>query len=102
MGFNPKITPQFKTECVEYALNNSDRPLKELAEKLGIGKSTLSKWVKQHQSKNGATGKRVLTEEQKQIAQLKKEVAHLQEVNEILKKATTYFAAQSDRRGMSL
>lgn len=72
------------------------------AGKLGIGKSTLSTWVRQHQSENGVMGKRALTEEQKQIAQLKKEIAHLEEVNEILKKATTYFAAQSDRRGMSL
>jgi transposase len=76
--------------------------LKELAAKVGIGKSTLSTWVKQHQAENGVTGRRPLTEEQKQIAQLKKEIAPLEEVNEILKKATTYFATQSDRRGMSL
>ncbi len=99
MGINSKITPQFKTECIEYALNHSDRPLKDLAEKLGIGRSTLFTWVRQHQLQQGTTSKRPLTEEQKQIALLKKENAHLQEVNDILKKATTYFATQHDRRG---
>ena len=102
MTSKQRFTPQFKAESIEYALKNSDRTLVELAKKLGVGKSTLSTWVKQHHLKNGETGKRPLTEEQKQIAQLKKEMGHLQEVNEILKKATTYFATQSDRRGMSL
>ena len=98
MGSNSRITPQFKLECIEYALKHNDKPIVELAKKLGIGKSSLAKWVREHQLRNGITGKRPLTEEQKQIAQLKKENAYLQEVNEILKKATTYFAAQNDRR----
>jgi transposase len=99
MTSNRKITPQFKEECIAFALAHPDKPIAVLAKEFGVGKSTLAKWVHDHRLKNGQSAKRPLSAEQQQIAQLKKEVAHLQEVNEILKKATTYFAAQNGRRG---
>ena len=99
MRSSKRFKPDFKKEATEFALANADRPLVDLAKELGVGKSTLSKWVHDAQLAQGKVSKRPLTEEQQEIRALKKEVAHLREVNEILKKATAYFAAPINQRG---
>ena len=99
MRSNKRFTADFKKEAVAFALANADRPLVVLAQELNVGKSTLSTWVRDAQLAQGKTSKRPLTEEQQEIRTLKKELAHLREVNEILKKATAYFAAPSNQRG---
>lgn len=91
------ISPQKKEHSIQYALNHPDRPLKELAQELGIGYSTLQKWIRQARQ-DGVTGSaRQLSAEQQEIARLKKENAHLREVNEIIKKAHVYFVNNPNR-----
>jgi transposase len=64
---------------------------------MGMGYSTLDKWVRQERQNGSLNASRKLTPEQEQIAQLKKEIAHLKEVNEIIKKAHVYFVNNPSR-----
>jgi transposase-like protein len=94
---NQKISNQKKKECIGYALEHPEKSLQQLAKDFGVGYSTLNKWVREAR-KAGQTGaKRELSPEQKRIAQLEKEVSHLREVNDILKKAHVYFVNNPNR-----
>lgn len=83
------FSKEFKSDCVSYALTHKDKGISTLAGELGIGYSTLDKWLRDHRKAGGAA--RELTAEQKRIKALEKENADLREINEILKKATVYF-----------
>lgn len=91
------ISPQKKEHCIRYALDHPERALKELAQELGIGYSTLQKWIKQARLDGVAGSARQPSAEQQEIARLKKEIAHLREVNEIVKKAHVYFVNNPNR-----
>jgi transposase len=68
-----------------------------VASKLGIGSSeTLRKWVRRAQVDAGERPG-ISSEERAEIKALKKENAELRRANEILKAASTFFAAELDR-----
>ena len=68
-----------------------------VADKLGIGTpETVRKWVRRAQV-DGGTRPGVTTEELAEIKRLKRENAELRRANEILKAASTFFAAELDR-----
>ena len=72
--------------------------LVSIAGKIGCTAETLRRWVRQAEidqgQRNGLT-----SDEQAQIKELKKEVRELRTANEILRKASAYFAlAELDRR----
>ncbi len=68
-----------------------------VASKLGIGSSeTLRKWVRQAEVDAGERSG-LSSEERAEIKALKKENAELRRANEILKAASTFFAAELDR-----
>lgn len=89
---------QFKQEAVAHALSNRDKPVKAIAQSLGIGYSTLDNWIRQ----SGGTARRELSADQQRIRQLEREVAHLKEVNEIIKKAHVYFVNNPSKQGTRL
>ena len=69
-----------------------------VAEKLGCTAETLRKWVRQAERD---TGERpgLTTNERERMKQLENEVRELKRANEILRKASAYFAqAELDRR----
>jgi len=76
---------------------NESQALRSIASKLGIGSpETLRKWVRQAEIDGGArTGK--TSEEIAEIRALKKENSELGRANEILKAASSFFAAELDR-----
>ncbi len=84
-----RFSPEFKQQAIEYALTNSHESLATIARKLGVGYSTLDKWVRE--SNHPHTSKRVLSPEQQRIVELEKEIRQLKEANDILKKAHVYF-----------
>lgn len=88
-----RFTHEFKQDAVQYALKHSDQPLKLIAEQLGIGYSTLDKWLRQMGSIG--TSIRPVSPEQMRIKALEKENRELKELNIILKKATAYFAKEA-------
>jgi len=69
-----------------------------VAAKIGCTAETLRGWVRQHERD---TGRRegMTTTERERIKQLEREVRELRQANEILRKASAYFAqAELDRR----
>jgi transposase len=85
-----EYTAEFKEQAV--AMVNNGRSVPEVAGKLGLIEQTLRNWVKA--AERGRLNERVkkVTEEQMELSRLRAENARLRMENEILKKATAYFA----------
>ena len=84
-------TEEFRAEAVRLALT-SGLSRKQVAADLGIGFSTLSRWIQLHrQSDVEETSDPDLHQE---VMRLRKENRVLKEEREILKKATVFFASQ--------
>jgi len=86
-----KYTDEFRRDAVRMAMASGlTRP--QLASDLGVGVSTLNKWVQKHQRDDLMSGPHEDVE--KENERLRKEVHLLREEKEILKKATIFFAGQ--------
>jgi len=86
-----KYTDEFRRDAVRMAMTSGlTRP--QLASDLGVGVSTLNKWVQKHQRDDLMSGPHEDVE--KENERLRKEVHLLREEKEILKKATIFFAGQ--------
>lgn len=96
-------SPTFKQKAVElsYARGNT----KQVCEELDIPYSVLHRWRKESTTygKNSfpGRGKAKLTDEQKELAQLKKQLRDISEENEIIKKVVSIFST-SDKRNLDL
>lgn len=66
-----------------------------IAEELGVTKSTLWNWVRASESEHGTVAPPGETPEE-EVKRLRREVAILREEREILKKAATFFAKESE------
>lgn len=86
-----KPTAEFKREAVRIALT-SGLPRKQVAADLGVGHSTLNKWVKAFG--DAATVPRKEAELVKEVERLRRELKTVMEEREVLKKATAFFAGQ--------
>ena len=64
----------------------------QVAEDLGVGKSTLGKWMTAHHHEDLMSGPH--DDVQKELKRLRKENRILREERDILKKATAFFASQ--------
>ncbi len=84
-------TPEFRAESVRLALT-SGLPRAQVADDLGIGLSTLGKWVANHKHIELMAGPH--DDKDKELARLRKENRILREERDILKKATAFFASQ--------
>ena len=84
-----KFSKEFKEEAVKVVLEQGVK-IVQAAKDLGIGQSTLDKWVASHR-KSQEPG--ALTEEERvELKRLRKEIKVVRMEREILKKATAYFA----------
>ncbi len=91
-----QFSAEFKLECAQLVLDQ-DYTVKEAAQAMNIGKSTMDKWVRQlREERQGKMPKASpMTPEQIEIHELKKKLARLELHNEILKKATALVMADS-------
>ncbi len=84
-----KRTDEFRQDAVRIALT-SGLTRKQVASDLGVGLSTLNKWITAHRDTD------VVSKEELSLAQenerLRREVRILKEERDILKKATQFFA----------
>jgi len=72
--------------------------IKSIAEKIGCTSETLRKWVRQAERDSGKRPG-LATEERERLKVLERENKELRRANEILRKASAYFAqAELDRR----
>lgn len=85
-------TEEFRRDAVRISTTSGlTRP--QIASDLGVGLSTLNKWVQKHQHEDLMSGPHEDVE--KENSRLRKEVRLLCEEREILKKAAIFFAGQS-------
>lgn len=84
-------TKQFKLDAVIYRNEHPDLTQVECARNLGIGVSTLSRWESQYRNNDGdipTIGSGCYeSEEQREIARLKRELRDSQDALDVLKKA---------------
>lgn len=84
-------SPQFKEQVIQFSLSHPEQSIVQTSKQFGIGNSTLDKWLREHRLANGGKARNDLSADQQRIRQLEREVAHLREVNDIIKKAHVYF-----------
>lgn len=98
-----KFSPEVRARAVRLLLEHeADHPSRwtamvSIAEKIGCSAHTLNEWVKKAEVE---TGKRagVPSETAERLKALEREVRELRQANEILRKASAYFAqAELDR-----
>lgn len=84
---------EYKAEAVKLVLERG-LSVKQAAVDLGVGNSTLDKWVRVWRDRNAA-GVKITPAELEELKRLKKENRVLREERDILKKAAAYFAKDS-------
>ena len=91
-----KYDRDFKRNAV-LLCTEPDRTVAEVAENLGIAKDLLYRWRREYQLSSGkpvfpGNGVEALTDEQKRIRELEKELRETQMERDILKKAMAIFS----------
>lgn len=87
-----KPTPEFRAEAVRIALT-SGLSRRQVAADLGIGFSTLSRWIQK--DRRNPEKPTTQSDLEREVAELRKENRMLREEREVLKKATQFFAERS-------
>ncbi len=88
-----QFSPEFKDEALRM-VKQSDDSLAKMARDLGLSRATLRNWVAKAAE---PVSKDALTEtERAELARLRRENRQLQMERDILKKATAFFARQSE------
>ena len=83
------FTPEFRLEAAQLVVDQG-YTVKAAAAAMGVGKSTMDKWVRQLKNeRNGITNNATpLTPDQRKIRELEKRIKRIEMEKEILKKAT--------------
>jgi len=99
-----RFSPEVQERAVRMVLDHADQhesqwaAIRSVAEKLGCTPETLRRWVRQTERDHGKRPG-LTTDERQRLKQLERENFELRRANEILKKASAYFAqAELDRR----
>ena len=86
-----EYTTEFKELAVKRAQGGEG--IAKVARELGLVEQTLRNWVKAAKAGNlNPPGTKAVTPEQMELSRVRAELARLKMENEILKKATAYFA----------
>lgn len=88
---NKQHDKQFKLDAVRYVKEHPDLTQVECAKNLGISITTLARWLSQYRDNDADIPVRgsgnYATDEQKEIARLKRELRDTQDALDVLKKA---------------
>lgn len=85
----------FKLEAVKM-VKEQELKASQVCQSLGVGKTALNRWIKQYEAEllgKAGIGK-PLTVEQQRIRQLEQENRQLRSDNDLLKKASAFFARE--------
>ena len=104
MGRPSKYSAEVRERAVRLVLEQQGEhesqwaAIESIAAKMGCTAETLRKWVRQAERDHGQRAG-LTTAERQRLAELEREVRELKRANEILRKASAYFAqAELDRR----
>ena len=104
MGRPSKYSPDLRERAVRLVFDHrSDHPsqwaaIRSVGEKLGIGTEALRRWVRQAERDAGQRPG-LTSSEREELKRLQRENFELKRANEILRKASAFFAqAELDRR----
>lgn len=98
--FSPEVIERAVRMVFEHRAEHESQwaAMVSIAAKIGCTAETLRRWVRQHERDTGAR-EGLSTAERERIKALEREVRELRQANEILRKASAYFAqAELDRR----
>jgi len=104
MGRPSRFSGEVRERAVRMVLEHQDehgsrwQAMRSIAAKIGCTAETLRKWTRQWEIDSGSRPGGT-SEEQARVKELEREVRELRRANEILRKASAYFAqAELDRR----
>lgn len=91
-----RFSDEFKLEAAQLVVNQG-YSVREAAEAMNVGNSTMDKWVRQLRNEldGGPIPANPMTADQKRIKELERLLKRKEEENEILKKATTLLMSDS-------
>ena len=92
-----RFTPEFRLESAELVVDQS-YSVKEAAEAMGVGKSTMDKWVRQLRTERSGgqiSSATPMTPDQRKIRELENRIKRVELEKEILKKATALLMSDS-------
>ncbi len=92
----PTYSPEFRLEAAQQVVD-AGRSIRDVSESLGLGKSTVDKWVRQLRNERGGnlSSATPLTPDQIRIRELERKLRILEEDNQILKKASALLMQDS-------
>ncbi len=85
---------EFKKKIVE--LRKMGKPLKEIEEEYGVTRTSVRTWVTQEENSGKFTKKDNMSETEKELIKVKKELKQLRMENDILKQAALIMARKSE------
>ena len=105
MRKSPKFSPEVIERAVRMVFEAKDQypsqwaAIESIAGKIGCTAQSLHRWVRQAE-RNAGRRPGLTSDEREKVKALEREVRELRRANEILRKASAYFAqAELDRRG---
>lgn len=93
----PTFTPEFRLEAAQLVVDQH-YSVREAAEAMGVGKSTMDKWTRQLRTERSGgqiTSATPITPDQRKIRELENRIKRIELEKEILKKATALLMSDS-------
>ena len=82
---------EFRRDVIAVA-RKGDQTIAQITRDFGVSESCIARWLKVADREDGLAGRRPVGESESELRQLRKRNKQLEQENEILRRATAYFA----------